>query len=52
MFPDWSQTILSSGITLGSVTAIVLNAFFNGKDGIVEEDTTNNIDTKKCVDVA
>lgn len=30
MFPNWSQTILHSGITLGSVTAIILNAFFNG----------------------
>lgn len=30
MFPDWSQTIVHSGITLGSLTAIILNAFFNG----------------------
>lgn len=30
MFPAWSQTILHSGITLGSITAIILNAFFNG----------------------
>lgn len=30
MFPAWSQTVLHSGITLGSVTAIILNAFFNG----------------------
>ncbi|MEA4902653.1 nucleobase:cation symporter-2 family protein [Desulfitobacterium sp.] len=30
LFPDWSQTIVHSGITLGSVVAIVLNVFFNG----------------------
>ncbi|MEL1133746.1 nucleobase:cation symporter-2 family protein [Desulfitobacterium sp. THU1] len=30
LFPAWTQTILHSGITLGSITAIVLNAFFNG----------------------
>ncbi|WP_206812388.1 nucleobase:cation symporter-2 family protein [Paradesulfitobacterium ferrireducens] len=29
-FPGWSQTFLHSGITLGSLTAIILNAFFNG----------------------
>jgi len=29
-FPAWSQTFLHSGITLGSITAIILNAFFNG----------------------
>ncbi|HEY8875610.1 MAG TPA: hypothetical protein VIM32_03020, partial [Desulfosporosinus sp.] len=27
-FPNWSQTIVHSGITLGSLTAIILNAFF------------------------
>ena len=32
-FPAWSQTIMHSGITLGSITAIVLNAFFNGSRG-------------------
>lgn len=32
-FPDWSQTVLHSGITLGSITAILLNAFFNGSNG-------------------
>ncbi|AGA70673.1 xanthine permease [Desulfitobacterium dichloroeliminans LMG P-21439] len=30
LFPAWTQTILHSGITLGSITAILLNAFFNG----------------------
>lgn len=30
LFPDWGQTIVHSGITLGSLTAIILNAFFNG----------------------
>ena len=33
LFPAWSQTILHSGITLGSITAILLNAFFNGSKG-------------------
>ncbi|OLN32711.1 nucleobase:cation symporter-2 family protein [Desulfosporosinus metallidurans] len=33
LFPNWSQTILHSGITLGSITAIILNAFFNGSKG-------------------
>ncbi|AET67023.1 xanthine permease [Desulfosporosinus orientis DSM 765] len=32
-FPSWSQTIMHSGITLGSITAIILNAFFNGSKG-------------------
>jgi len=32
-FPSWSQTIMHSGITLGSITAIALNAFFNGSKG-------------------
>ncbi|MCB8814908.1 nucleobase:cation symporter-2 family protein [Desulfosporosinus shakirovi] len=32
-FPSWSQTIMHSGITLGSIVAIVLNAFFNGSKG-------------------
>ena len=35
-FPSWSQTILHSGITLGSITAILLNAFFNGSKGAGE----------------
>jgi uric acid transporter len=33
LFPSWSQTVLHSGITLGSITAIILNAFFNGNNG-------------------
>ncbi|WP_425806867.1 nucleobase:cation symporter-2 family protein [Desulfitobacterium sp. Sab5] len=36
LFPSWSQTVLHSGITLGSITAIILNAFFNG--GASEDD--------------
>jgi len=32
-FPTWSQTIMHSGITLGSIVAIILNAFFNGSKG-------------------
>jgi uric acid transporter len=30
LFPNWSQTVMHSGISLGSITAIILNAFFNG----------------------
>ncbi|OAT86475.1 nucleobase:cation symporter-2 family protein [Desulfotomaculum copahuensis] len=30
LFPSWLQIILHSGITLGSLTAVVLNLFFNG----------------------
>ena len=40
MLPSWSQTVMHSGITLGSITAIALNAFFNGasaKDDIKGE---------------
>ncbi|AFM41019.1 xanthine permease [Desulfosporosinus acidiphilus SJ4] len=33
LFPDWSQTILHSGITLGSMAAVILNALFNGSKG-------------------
>lgn len=29
-FPSWTQVILNSGITAGSVTAIILNAVLNG----------------------
>jgi len=35
-FPSWAQLILTSGITMGSVVAIVLNIILNGakkKDG-------------------
>ena len=43
-FPSWSQTILHSGITLGSLTAIILNAFFNGggSNEDVKKDLTSN----------
>ena len=30
-FPSWVQTIFHSGITTGSLSAILLNLFFNGK---------------------
>lgn len=30
-FPNWVQTIFHSGITTGSLSAILLNLFFNGK---------------------
>ncbi|HVJ50237.1 nucleobase:cation symporter-2 family protein [Desulfitobacterium sp.] len=41
MFPAWSQTIVHSGITLGSLTAIILNAFFNG--GHAETDVQKDL---------
>jgi len=31
-FPEWSQLILNSGITVGSVMAVVLNAILNGAE--------------------
>ena len=31
-FPSWAQVILHSGITAGSITAIVLNVILNGID--------------------
>lgn len=31
-FPGWTQVILNSGITAGSVTAIILNALLNGTE--------------------
>ncbi len=38
-FPRWSQTILHSSITLGTITAVTLNAFFNGSKGANETNT-------------
>lgn len=35
-FPSWAQVILNSGITAGSVTAIILNAALNGTDKLGE----------------
>lgn len=37
-FPPWSQTIMHSGITLGSIAAVILNAFFNGSKGAGDSD--------------
>lgn len=39
-FPDWSKIILHSGITLGSLTAVILNLILNGaeKEMHVDED--------------
>lgn len=37
-FPGWAQVILHSGITAGSVTAIVLNALFNGAGQAAQKD--------------
>lgn len=43
-FPSWSQTFLHSNITLGAVTAIILNAFFNGgkSDGDIKKELAAN----------
>ena len=40
-FPSWTSVILHSGITLGSLTAVVLNLIFNGvghEEAVEEED--------------
>jgi len=39
-FPSWSQVILNSGITAGSITAIILNAFLNGSTATANEPPT------------
>lgn len=49
MFPGWSQTVLHSGITLGSITAIVLNAFFNGQS---KAEDNNKVAATSDVNVA
>lgn len=49
MFPAWSQTFLHSGITLGSITAIVLNAFFNGQGS---KDTKKELAPEASVEAA
>ena len=42
-FPDSAKIVLQSGITLGSITAVVLNLIFNGighhDHGIKEDET-------------
>lgn len=60
--PDWAQIILGSGITLGSITAILLNLLFHhvGKDfgpavagqpgdGLVRLDQVNAMDREEFV---
>ena len=40
-FPSWTAVILHSGITLGSLTAVILNLLFNGvghEEPVDEED--------------
>ncbi|CAA7602994.1 Permease family [Acididesulfobacillus acetoxydans] len=49
-FPSWSQTILHSNITLGAVTAIILNAFFNG--GGHEDDIKKELKANSGIDAA
>ncbi|UBM62233.1 purine permease [Candidatus Sulfidibacterium hydrothermale] len=51
-FPSWSQTILHSGITLGSITAVALNAFFNGGKGAGETDEPVKEAEKEIKEVA
>ena len=39
-FPSWANIVLHSGITLGSITAVVLNLILNGsaqKDDVNED---------------
>lgn len=51
LFPSWSQTILHSGITLASITAIVLNAFYNG-GGKSTEQAQKDLASNAGIDVA
>ncbi len=51
-FPAWSQTILHSGITLGSITAVTLNAFFNGGKGAGEIGESTKEAEKEIEEVA
>ena len=39
-FPSWANIVLHSGITLGSITAVVLNLILNGsgREDDVNED--------------
>ena len=41
-FPSWSQIVLHSGITLGSITAVVLNLIFNGLSKKEKTEDTDN----------
>jgi uric acid transporter len=41
-FPSWAQLILHSGITAGSIVAIVLNAFLNGTDQMASAQTSKH----------
>lgn len=50
MFPAWSQTVVHSGITLGSLTAIILNAFFNGSKS--DEEAKKDLAKNSGIDVA
>ncbi|HVJ49642.1 nucleobase:cation symporter-2 family protein [Desulfitobacterium sp.] len=53
MFPNWSQTIVHSGITLGSLTAIILNAFFNGSGTKgLGDDVSKELSGNSKIDVA
>ncbi|HWR41750.1 nucleobase:cation symporter-2 family protein [Sporomusa sp.] len=46
-FPNWLQVILHSGITAGSLAAILLNLLLNGN--AAEHDVTENVADKKGV---
>lgn len=60
-FPDWLQIILNSGISAGSITAILLNLFLNGstRSAVVgtpdpaepEADRAEDMPTRLGVDV-
>ncbi|MBW6408749.1 nucleobase:cation symporter-2 family protein [Clostridium weizhouense] len=45
-FPAWVQTIFHSGITTGSISAVLLNIFFNvlGNKNIEEKSSSNEIE--------
>lgn len=32
-FPEWAQTVMHSGITLGSLVAVLMNVLLNGSEG-------------------
>lgn len=50
MLPSWSQTVVHSGITLGSLTAIILNAFFNGSKS--DDEAKKELASNSGIDVA
>ncbi|MEN2259135.1 hypothetical protein AAIB48_16875 [Paraclostridium benzoelyticum] len=45
-FPNWVQTIFHSGITTGSLAAVILNIFFNELGSKKESNNDNETDEK------